>query len=67
MGFSIESSKSDAETQEAKASQRRAELGKLQLQQINENLTKNNSWLEENLAQMSESVKSERQKTAQEV
>lgn len=62
-----EKSKLDAEAQEAKAAQRRTEVEKLQLQLLNDNLANNNKWLEENLSQNMELIKSERQKTTQEV
>lgn len=59
--------KLDADAQEAKAAERRTQLEKLQLQHTNDNLANNNKWLEENLSHLSDSLKSERQKTANEV
>ena len=59
--------KLDAEVQEAKAAERRGQVEKLQMQLVNDNLANNNKWLEENLSHLSDSLKSERQKTALEV
>lgn len=52
----------DARLAEAEAAARRAELDKLRLAQINENLTRNTAWLEENLGHLGDALKSERQK-----
>ena len=67
ISLTSEKSKLDAEAQEANAAQRRTEIEKLQLQLVNDNLTNNNKWLEENLSQMTGFMKSERQKTTREV
>lgn len=67
MELTSEKTKSDAEAMEAKAAQRRTELEKLQLQLLNDNLSNNKKWLEENMNHLSDSVKTERQKTTQEV
>jgi len=57
----------DAEAQEAKAGQRRTEAEKVQLRLQYENLERNNKWLEENMGHLNDALKTERQKTAQQV
>lgn len=58
-----QNAKLDADIQEGKAAVRRAEQEQQQLQQVNENLSRTNSWLEENMNHLSAALTAERQKS----